>query len=106
MKIYLVIGDTGVYDSYRDWIVMAFKEKKAAEWRVLQASMRARDIWYLAGGGDLNELMRQDFSAWSDKYEDFNAFIKNQKNEFDPDMEMDSDGVNYRIQEVEYVEGN
>jgi len=44
MKIYVVIGHTGEYDSYREWLVKAYKDEKQAQNHVKLADEKAVKI--------------------------------------------------------------
>jgi hypothetical protein len=78
MKIYIVEGTTGEYSDRMEWIVCAFTNEQKAKAHVEGAAKRAREI-FLAG-------------------------YPRQRNEFDPEMQMDYSGTEYFLSETELQE--
>jgi len=81
-KVYVVIGESGEWDEYSKWIVVAYIDKKKAEEHVINANNRGKEVRDLV----INHGC------------DFDTLI----NEYDPDMVdyMDYDGATYFIEEV------
>lgn len=84
MKIYIVEGSTGEYSDHVEWVVCAFKNKDNAQELVINASARAREIYSKYNTWDVGE--REDL-----------------KSKYDPKMQMDYTGTNYRIIETELM---
>ena len=81
MTIYIVLGRTGDYDDFRDWVVKAFTSQEKAQELVAAASERAREI----------------LQTWAITPDDETS----EQNEFDPKMEMDYTGTLYYITKCE-----
>lgn len=80
MIIYVVQGTTGEYSDKLDWIVCAFKKQKLAEDFVHNAMKRAKEI---------------------EKAKESKYSTSKEKNEFDPDMQMDYTGTEYTYYKTE-----
>lgn len=82
-KIWVLIGNTGEYDSSTEWMVCAFYSKRSANTHLRKAQQRATEIKryyrFISGHRD------------NPKYQ----------NEFDPGMAMDSSGTNYSLVQIE-----
>ena len=90
MDIWIVEGSTGEYSDHREWILCAFTTEAAANALVLQASARAREL-----------QQKYPASYWFSWDNDDGK----ERNEFDPQMEIDYTGVNYRTIKCELREG-
>ena len=81
-KVYVVMGGTGEYSDHREWAVKAFLDPDRAADLVVKASARAR------------ELVADGWRSWDDDFKDV-------RNEHDPRMDVDYNGVRYEVMEVE-----
>jgi len=83
-KVYVVIGESGEYDSYYKWFIMAYLDRGKAEEHKRNANKRGKEI------RDLVINQGYDRDSLSNKY--------------DPEMidNMDYDGATYFIEEVEF----
>ena len=82
-KVYVIIGQTGQYDDYREWNVIAFKHKTKANNYLKLVQDKADEIY---------EKQRNRYS--------FNE----RDNEYDPRMSMDYNGTKYTIEELKLEE--
>jgi hypothetical protein len=82
--IYIVQGSSGEYSDHIEWIVAAFRREADAQELIKKASARARELF-------IHRNKWQNIYPIPTKY----------TNEFDPDMQMDSTGVNYNCYEAE-----
>ena len=86
MKIYVVEGQTGEYSDHRDWPVRAFLSEKKAQKLVLDAQARANEIYVNNSNSS---------PSWNDLEKPEN------KNQYDPDMDMDYVGTHYLYYPIE-----
>lgn len=71
--IYLVVGNTGEYEDFREWAVAAFTSKQRAEtWK-----------------RNCEKFAPSSLSRWSDR--------EDMVNPYDPDMDVDYNGVRYNV---------
>jgi hypothetical protein len=84
ITIYLVMGSTGEYDDWREWIVCAYKDKERAKEHSKLAEEKADFLFQTKSYRDAREPAGQ--------------------NEFDPRMDMDHTGTEYRIQPTRLIE--
>jgi hypothetical protein len=84
MKIFVVFGETqlGHGEDYQWWAVRAFRNENAAEEFAAKAHTRASEIF-------------------SKGYEARSEDVKKRANEFDPQMDMDEAGTDYKVLSVE-----
>jgi len=78
-KIYLVVGNTGEYDDYDDWVVKAFRTKKRAAALADKAKARADELYPKA---------RLSYNTL--------------ENEFDLNCHMARNGTSYTVVEVSF----
>jgi hypothetical protein len=78
-KIYLVIGSTGEYDDYDEWVVKAFRRKKLALALANKAKARANELYPV---GRLS--------------------YRTSENKFDPACRMARNGASYVVAEVSF----
>lgn len=90
MKIYIVQGTTGEYSDRTDWIVCAFKDKKAADQRARKAMQRGKEI-------------EKEKEALRSQGEEYWEFKEDGKNEFDAKFMMDYTGTEYHVEETELL---
>lgn len=87
--IYIVVGNTGWYDSYHKWLVKAFVSEERAKKFIESAKKEYEKI--------RNKYGNDEF--W------FHNYIKNNdSNPLDPNMYVDDGGVQYFYKEVEIDE--
>lgn len=91
MKIYLVQGHTGEYDSYQEWNVCAYKTENGAKNRI----------------NELHNLMKEVCCDWSDLFMAGRAVVvdkmRNHENG-DPAFESFYGHTGYRYTELELIE--
>jgi len=82
-KVYVVIGESGEYDSYYKWSIVAYLDRGKAEEHKRNANNRGKEITDL---------------VFNQGYDDDSL-----SNEYDPDMldNMEYNGATYSIEEVE-----
>lgn len=84
--VYIIIGQTGEYSDNQNWSVIAYFDENKAKEHVLKAQQRANEI-----------------HVESEKSENKWKHIRENKNEFDPFMNMDYTGTTYYYDTVEIV---
>ena len=86
--IYLVWGQSGEHEDRSEWVVAAYADKTLAEQRASDAQAEVKKFL-------------EEWSAEEERsFEKLDAF----KNQYDPNMVMDTGGVRYGVQEVELIE--
>jgi len=92
--IYIVRGQTGIYDDHYEWNVMAFTDKQQAQFRVsiLHTILKEHNALYENG---------IDCAAYNDK--DVKALLESEIKNFDPHFSLDYTGTEYQIEELELV---
>ena len=90
-RIYVVQGSTGEYEDRCEWLVAAYSSKPAAEARVANATRRASELFTEYG----------NIRKWRDAHSQNQA----KGNEYDEDMQVDYNGVEYCVLEVVHVDG-
>lgn len=93
MTIFIVIGSTGEYDDYTEWLVRAFPLENQAELHKNKCQQRADQINKNRKGKPLDYVREK---AITNEGEMPSSWI----NAFDTKMEMD-DGTYYHIEELE-----
>ena len=83
-KVYIVMGQTGEYDSYSKWPVHAYLEREKAEEHVAKANERAKEIITLI------RLAADDEESE----------IPELENEYDSGMYMDYNGTSYFVVDI------
>lgn len=98
MKIYVVFGSSGQYDSYHNWMVRAYKSRVLAEHHAKRAEKRSEEIIKLATRERKDEWGGIDYVYWWEVMESDAA-----KNKWDDNYHCDcGDVVHYSISEVDY----
>ena len=116
--IYLVWGQSGEHEDRSEWVVAAYADKTLAEQRASDAQAEVKKFleeWSAEEERSFKTLAEQRASdaqaevkkfleEWSAEeersFEKLDAF----KNQYDPNMVMDTGGVRYGVQEVELIE--
>ena len=89
MKIYVVMGETGEYADYQEWIVHAYVDPTEAQ---KHADAAQQAFCSLVPGWNPGENEGIPFQ----RYLELGAF----KNPYDPDGQLDYTGVRYGVVEV------
>jgi hypothetical protein len=89
MMIYIVMGDCGEYDDYREWLVVAYEDESMAQAHAAAAnkeSARVRQARDEARGDD----------GWYKRDQELAA-----SNIYDPKMQLSYNGTGYRVYPIE-----
>jgi hypothetical protein len=76
MRIYLVMGSTGLYEDRYSWVVKAYTSKELAKHHAMRAIHRAKEIIQKAIGEANSEGVDFDYELWY-------KTMEVEKNEFD-----------------------
>lgn len=90
MKIYVVFGKTGRYDDFRTWPVIAYKDKQSAKDHEHNAF-----VW----ANILKEKLDEEGKSFFLMYDE-----EKPASPYDDNLDMDSNGTEYYIQEIEMIE--
>jgi hypothetical protein len=90
MKVYLLEGQTGEYDSWRSWSIITYTDKEQAE----NHRAKAQDI----ADTIVKDLKDMHGDEWVNV-----LFRLEPKNPYDHKFELDYTGVEYNIREINLV---
>lgn len=86
-KVYIVSGETGEYDSYREWTVCVYGNEARATARVKK----------------LNELL-SEHNCWARRADDATKEIIRAHPDGDPHFQTDLTGTTYSYEAVDFIE--